>query len=84
MCFGGGIGRVIGGDSGMICNDTRACCFRNRFGTCDILTSGYPDGKCPFAKANREDPSYTTIKLRHLRKGGGLIGAGSNQAECVS
>ena len=66
----------------VVCTDQRPCWARKNkrkrngqtIGDCDVLNDGYPDGKCPFAKAKKEDVSYTTMKLRELRKGGGSIG----------
>ncbi len=59
----------------MRCNDTRQC-FAKKEGYggriyCDFLEDGYPNGKCPFCKQKIEDVSYTTLRLRNLKNGGG-------------
>ena len=53
------------------CNDTRDCYLKvkNPSGVygCPILTEGYEDGKCPFAKARLEDVAYHTLELREKK-----------------
>lgn len=53
------------------CNESKPCYLKvkNPSGMwgCPILTSGYEDGCCPFAKERQYDLSYLTLMLREQK-----------------
>lgn len=54
------------------CREKRKCFLQHKrpsgINGCPILTSGYPSGFCPFAKAHEDDIAYMTLELRESRK----------------
>lgn len=50
------------------CNESKLCYLKvkNPSGIwgCPLLTSGYEDGRCPFAKEKITDIAYETLRLR--------------------
>lgn len=54
------------------CYDTRPCFLKiprpSGINGCPLLTETYENGKCPFAKARREDIAYSTLMERERRR----------------